>query len=146
MMAVASQIGGSPRVITSYSTAWIRKLGKSDLEWEVAHLTLSTEGSRNELRRRLNKYVRAHPEQYIRVNWILQLDESTLRAKLEDCALRIPGSKEELALCLFKYIRDHPEKFLEFPLELGDIGHDKEPHIPFPLDIVRKMGFEIYTG
>jgi hypothetical protein len=47
MMAVASQIGGSPRAVISYSTAWIRKLRKSDLEWELAHLTLTTEGSRD---------------------------------------------------------------------------------------------------
>jgi hypothetical protein len=70
-------------------SAWIRKLRKSDLEWELAHLPLSAEGSRGELRRRLNEYARAHSEQYIQVNWIFQLDESTLRAELEDCGLEI---------------------------------------------------------
>jgi hypothetical protein len=55
---VASQIAGSPRAVMSYSTAWIRKLRTFDLEWELAHPTLSTEGSRDELRRRLNEYVR----------------------------------------------------------------------------------------
>jgi hypothetical protein len=69
------------------------------------------------------------------------LDESTLRAELEDCGLEIAGNKEELALRLFKYVRDHPEEFLE----LGDIGHNKEPHRPFPPGHCQKMGFEIYT-
>jgi uncharacterized protein YqgV (UPF0045/DUF77 family) len=67
---MASHMGGSPRAVTSYNTAWIRKLRKADLEWELAHMNLSVEGTRDELRRRLTEYVRAHPEQYIRVNWI----------------------------------------------------------------------------
>ena len=95
-MAMASPLGGGMRAMTSYSTAWIRKLRKSDLEWELARMNLSTEGSRDELRRRLTEYVRAHPEQYIRVNWIFQLDEVTLKAELEDCGLDVTGSKEDL--------------------------------------------------
>jgi hypothetical protein len=96
------------------------------------HLTLLTEGSKDELRRRLNAYVRAHPKRYIRVNWIFKLDECTLIAQLEDCGLEKAGSKEELALRLLKCVRDHPEEFLKFPLELGDLGHNKEPHRPSP--------------
>jgi hypothetical protein len=91
-------------------------------------------------------YVRDLPEQYNRVNWIFQLDESTLRAELENCGLDIAGSKEELALRLFKYFRDHLEEFLEFPLELGDICHNKELHRPFPLDTVRKWGLKFTPG
>jgi hypothetical protein len=56
-MAVANQIEGSPRAVMSCSTACIRKLRKADLEWELAHLTLSIERSRDELRRRRNEYV-----------------------------------------------------------------------------------------
>jgi hypothetical protein len=69
-----------------------------------------------------------------------------LRAKLEDCGLEMAGNKEELALHLFKYVRDHPEEFLEFPLELGDISHNKEPRRPFPLDTVRKWGLKFTPG
>jgi hypothetical protein len=69
-MAAASQMGPNPQALTSFSTAWIRKLQKSDLELELMRVNLSSEGSRDELCRRLNEYVRAHPQQYNRVNWI----------------------------------------------------------------------------
>ncbi|XP_023718752.1 uncharacterized protein LOC111870582 [Cryptotermes secundus] len=128
--------------MTSYSTAWIRKLRKSDLEWELARINLSTEGAREELRRRLTEYVRAHPEQYIRVNWIFQLDEVTLKAELEDCGLDVTGSKEDLTLRLFQYVRDHPEEFLKFPSDLGEISQGVEGRRPLPLDTVWKLGLK----
>jgi hypothetical protein len=66
--------------MTAFSTAWIKKFQKSDLELELMRVNLSSQGSRDELHRRLNEHVSAQPEQYIRVNWIFQLDETTLRA------------------------------------------------------------------
>jgi hypothetical protein len=105
-------------------------------------MNLSIEGTRDELRKRLSEYVRAHPEQYIRVNWILQLDEITLKAELEDCGLEVTGSKEDLALRLFQYVRDHPEEFSEFSAELGEVSQVTESQRPLPLDTVRKWGLK----
>jgi hypothetical protein len=76
-MATSSQMGSSPRAMMSFSTAWIRKFQKSDLELELTRVILSSEGSQDELWRRLNGYVRAHSKLYIRVNWIFRLDETT---------------------------------------------------------------------
>jgi hypothetical protein len=91
-------------------------------------VNLLSEGSWDELQRRLNEYVRAHAEHYIRVSWVFQFDETMLRAELKDCGLEITGLKEDLALCLFQYVRNHLEEFLAFPPELEVMGYVSERH------------------
>jgi hypothetical protein len=69
-----------------------------------------------------------------------------VKSRVRGLWIKDSGKQRGVSTPLIKCVRDHPEEFLAFPIELGDIGHNKEPHRPFPLDTVRQWGLKFTLG
>ena len=143
MMSEATVDMGDRTYKTAISNG-IRLLRKRDLEAECQKFNLNALGTRDELRRRVLEYARAHVEIYKPLLWVFQLNEEVLKEELEAVGQTTTGTHGDLLYRLLTYVREHGSEYV--PEELSEqtlpIKVVVETLKGTPLDVVRRWNLK----